>query len=265
MRELSVLEVLLSQGCALVERPLNERPFFVGSPLVVSVATIRVEEDPVLLVTDDRISVALWIRGLRCECETSLRTSRPINSRAGSHVLPAERLHLVYDLVRRNHAVPLDVERHCGRYGGDGWNIQTKPGEPLPTSEVVEQVMRIPDRHIVQPQGSDALVEIGLDGIVRGWDDPEKPVGGSSRTVVMNLLGDIGRSSRTGVDVQSDEHERSVVVFAVLADIYALHGAHVGSKRKRAGRVLPWEGDARPSAAAADHRSEDQTIEVPDL
>jgi len=119
--------------------------------------------------------------------------------------------------------------------------------------------------HIAQTQRSDALVEIGLYGIVRCWDNPEKPVGLDSRTVVVDLQGDIGRSSRTGVDVQSDEHERPVVVFAVLADILALHGAHVRSKRKRAGRVMSREGDARPNAPAPDHRIEDQAIEVPDL
>lgn len=125
--------------------------------------------------------------------------------------------------------------------------------------------MRIPHGHVAQPQGSDALVEVGFYRILRCRDDPEKAVGRSSWTVVVDLLGDIGRSGRTGVDVQSNEHERSVVLFAVLADVHALHGAHVGSKRKRAGRILPWEGDAHPSAAASDHRSEDQTIEVPDF
>ena len=125
--------------------------------------------------------------------------------------------------------------------------------------------MSIHHGHIAHTQRSDALVEIGIYGIVRCWDNPEKPVGRDSRTVVVDLLGDIGRSSRTGVDVQSNEHERPVVVFAVLADILALHGAHIGSKRKRAGPVMSREGDAHPSAAAPDHRIEDQTIEVPDL
>ena len=223
------------------------------------------EEHPVLLVTNNRISVALGIRGLRYKCEASLRTSRPIDGRSGSHVVAAERLHLVYDLPGRNHSAPLDVERDCGWYRIDGWNIQPKPGEALPTSEVVEQVVSIHHGHIAHTQRSDALVEIGIYGIVRCWDNPEKPVGRDSRTVVVDLLGDIGRSSRTGVDVQSDEHERPVMVFAVLADILALHGAHIGSKRKRAGPVMSREGDAHPSAAAPDHRIEDQTIEVPDL
>jgi hypothetical protein len=224
-----------------------------------------VEEHPVLLVTNDRISVALGIRGLRYKCETSLRTSRPIDGRAGSHVVAAERLHLVYDLPGRNHSAPLDVERDCGWYRSDGWNIQPKPGEALPASEVVEQVVSVRHGHITDMQRSDALVEIGLYGIVRCWDNPEKPVGRDSWTVVVDLLGDIGRSNRTGVDVHSNEHERPVVVLSVLADILALHGAHVGSKRKRAGRVMSREGDAYPSAAAPDHRIEDQTIEVPDL
>jgi hypothetical protein len=244
-----------------------ERPFALKPHAVFSVVTIRVEEHPVLLVTNDRITVAPGIRGLRYKCETSLRTSRPINGRTGLHVVAAERLHLVYDLPGRNDSAPLDVERDCGRYRSDGWNIQPKPREALPTSEVVEQVVSVHHGHIADTQRSDALVEIGLYGIVRGWDNPEKPVGRDSWTVVVDLLGDIGRSNRTGVDVQSDEHERPVVVFAILADIFALHGAHVGSKRKRAGHpgFMPWEGDAHPSASAPDHRIEDQTIEVPDL
>lgn len=78
---------------------------------------------------------------------------------------------------------------------------------------------------------SHAGVEIDFDGIVRSRDYPEKTIGRDSRAVVVNLLDDIGRSYRTGVDVESDKHEGTMMVFTVFANVFALHGSHVSAKR----------------------------------
>jgi hypothetical protein len=49
----------------------------------------------------------------------------------------------------------------------------------------------------------------------------------------MDLLEDIGRSYRTGVNVESNEDEAAVMMLAVFADVLALHGSHIGTKGER--------------------------------
>ena len=48
----------------------------------------------------------------------------------------------------------------------------------------------------------------------------------------MDLLCQIGLSDRTGKDVQSYKDKGSMVVFAIFADIHALHKPHVSLKRQ---------------------------------
>jgi hypothetical protein len=48
----------------------------------------------------------------------------------------------------------------------------------------------------------------------------------------MDLYQRVSDAYRTGgVDVESNENERTIVVFSVLADIFALHSSHVSAKR----------------------------------
>jgi hypothetical protein len=42
--------------------------------------------------------------------------------------------------------------------------------------------------NVAHSERSEATVEIRLDGIVRGWNNPEKTVGRDSPAVVMNLI-----------------------------------------------------------------------------
>jgi hypothetical protein len=49
----------------------------------------------------------------------------------------------------------------------------------------------------------------------------------------VNLLDQVCRSDRTGVKVQSNEHERAVMVLPVFAYVLTLHESHVGTKRQR--------------------------------
>lgn len=118
----------------------------------------------------------------------------------------------------------------------------------MPSREVIEQVVRIQDGHVAQAQRSDARIEIGFDGVVRGRDHPEQPIRGDSPTVIMNLIGGTDRGQLPRVDVESDEHKGAVVVFAVFPDVHALHAAHVRPKRQRPGGIGAREGDARPRA-----------------
>jgi hypothetical protein len=94
----------------------------------------------------------------------------------------------------------------------------------------------------VHRQRRGTFFKIGMDRMVRGWDDPEKPIGRDSGAVVVSLFAGIEKCRVSGIEivrveltlvnVESDEHERAVVVFTVFAYVLALHGAHVGAKRK---------------------------------
>ena len=75
----------------------------------------------------------------------------------------------------------------------------------------------------------------------------------------MDLYQRVGDAYRTGgVDVESDEDERTVVVFAVLPHIYALHSSHVSPKRD--GRTQSATG-----AQPADLGVNDHTVEITDF
>jgi hypothetical protein len=74
----------------------------------------------------------------------------------------------------------------------------------------------------------------------------------------MNLLGNIGRSYWTGVDVESDEHEGTVMVVAVFANVLALHRSHVSAKGQ-------CPSNTGSGSATSDHGVGNQAVEVADL
>jgi len=74
----------------------------------------------------------------------------------------------------------------------------------------------------------------------------------------MNLLRQVCRSDRTGVDVQSDEDEGAVMIVAVFAHVPTSHVSHVRAKIER----LSESGSgARPTNLGI----ADDTIKVSDL
>ena len=89
-------------------------------------------------------------------------------------------------------------------------------------------------------QRGETFLKVGVYRIVRSWDHPEKPIGRDSGAVVVSLFTgiekrrvcgiEIVRVELTLVNVESNEHERAVVVLAVFADVLAPHGAHVSAK-----------------------------------
>ena len=96
-----------------------------------------------------------------------------------------------------------------------------------------------------EPERRLAGSEIHLDTI-RGYQDcPKQTVRRDVRVVVVDLLGDIRRSNWTGVDVQSDEPERCVIVLAVHRDVLAHHEAHVRLEGER-GEASAGPGTANP-------------------
>ena len=75
----------------------------------------------------------------------------------------------------------------------------------------------------------------------------------------MDLYQRVGDAYRTGgVDVQSNEDERTMVVFAVLPHIYALHSSHVSPKRDGCRQ-------SGTRAQAANLSVNDHTVEITDF
>jgi hypothetical protein len=121
----------------------------------------------------------------------------------------------------------------------------------------------------------EAFVKIGFYRIVRGWDNPEKPIGRDSGAVVVSLFPgiekrrvggiEIVRVELTLVNVKSNEHERPVMVFTVFPYVLALHGAHVSAKRERPRFSIVGEGDTGAGAKTPNHGIDDQAVKVADL
>ena len=122
--------------------------------------------------------------------------------------------------------------------------------------------MVIEQRQVVHAQPCPHVIEIHFDGIVSYRDHPENVVGVDVHVVVVDLLGEINRSDRSGIKVQSNKGERALVLVAVHVDKTALTEAHVRLERQN-GRG-PRDG-VRSRAAAADVRQAYESIEVGDL
>ena len=113
----------------------------------------------------------------------------------------------------------------------------------MPIREVIEQIVGVRYGNIVHSQRRETFLKIGMYRIVRGWDNPEKPIGRDSGAVVVSLFAriekrricgiEIVRVELTLVNVESNEHERAVVVFTVFSYVLPPHGAHVSAKRER--------------------------------
>ena len=145
----------------------------------------------------------------------------------------------------------------------------------MPIREVIEQIVSVHYGNIVHSERRETFVKIGMYRIVRGWDNPEKPIGRDSRAVVVSLFAgieerrvcgiEIVRVELTLVNVESNEHERAVVVFTVFTYVLAPHGAHVSAKRERSRFGVVCEGDTTSGAKPPNHGIDDQTVKVADL
>src|SRR5260370_40081742 len=111
--------------------------------------------------------------------------------------------------------------------------------------------MVIKDFQISQPQSGPPLVEINIDGIVRHANHPEHLVPVNVHIVVVDLLSNIGRSDRTGIQIKSDKAECGFVMFTVCTNELALTKTHIrleGERHAGTGRRVGYR------AAAADVR-----------
>jgi hypothetical protein len=75
----------------------------------------------------------------------------------------------------------------------------------------------------------------------------------------MDLYQRVSDAYRTGgIDVESNEHKRTMVAFSVLSDIFAPHRSHVSAKRD-------WHAQSGTSAQPADLGINDHTVEITDF
>jgi len=72
-----------------------------------------------------------------------------------------------------------------------------------------------------------------LAGPKRGRPEQAARIGSDAWVKVVNLGGEVFEVEPTSVEIQSNESERSPVDSAILADVDALHEAHIGIEEQR--------------------------------
>ena len=105
-----------------------------------------------------------------------------------------------------------------------------------------------------QRVGKVVVVEVNLDGLVLHRDHPEHVVPVNVRVVVVNLLSEVGRSNRTGVQVKSNKGERAFMQAAVRTDEFALTEPHVGLGRQSINPLLSTSARRNPHALSGNDR-----------
>lgn len=143
-------------------------------------------------------------------------------------------LGIVTNVRRRQRAIPVHFKRDGCPDGGnrrDGgiWEPQIAR-KPKPISQRISQIVVIKDREIVHAQSRPLLVEINIDCIVRHPNHPEHLIRVNVHIVVVDLVSEIGRSDRTGVQVKSNKGERAFVMVSITSNERPLTEAHVCPK-----------------------------------
>ena len=122
--------------------------------------------------------------------------------------------------------------------------------------------MVIKNFEVADTQARLAIIEIYIDCAVRYPNHPENVVRVDVHVEVVNLLGKVGRSDRTGVQVKSDKSESALVVPSIGADELALAETHVrleGQLRRGVGESI------RSGSATANVCQSDESVEIGDL
>jgi hypothetical protein len=104
-----------------------------------------------------------------------------------------------------------------------------------------------------------ALTQIDAHGVALKRDRPEQAtrIGMDPRVEVVNLGGEVCEVKLTSVEVQSNETERPPVNGAILADIDALHEAHIGVEQERLYAAVGFPGGpSSPHVCDADKAPE---------
>jgi len=166
---------------------------------------------------------------------------RPIDRGSGAEERTLEALCAVMNLRSRNDTAPLHVKRNGRPHGGGGcderiWVVRIA-GQSQPLGHRVGNVVVIEDLQPIHLQARSPSVEVDLDGVLPHWDHPEHVVRVDVYVVIVDLFGEISRSGRTGIQVESNEGESALMRTAVCADELALTEAHVGLEPQRSCRT----------------------------
>ena len=119
--------------------------------------------------------------------------------------------------------------------------------------------MVIKEFESLYPQAGLSIAEVNLNGPVRHRCHPEDVIGINVRIEVVDLLGEYGRSCRTGIYVKSNEGKSPLVLVAVRADKLALAEAHIRLEGERGSDT---RRGVDSGAAAANVRETNEPIEV---
>jgi hypothetical protein len=105
----------------------------------------------------------------------------------------------------------------------------------LGAEQGVGDIEKVPGLEMPGRQPRLALMQIDAHGVTLKRDCPEQAtrIGMDPWVEVVNLGGEVCEVKLTSVEVQSDETERPPVNGAILADIDALHEAHIGVEQER--------------------------------
>jgi hypothetical protein len=223
---------------------------------------ISTEENSVLFVPQHRNQVTRRIGRFRLEEEPGLLRG-PIDGGCRGEERTHKPLSSIVNLCRCDYPIPLHVERDSRTYGSDGRDGGIREAqitrESQPKGQRIGDVVVVKDLQASHLQASLAVVKVNFDGPVRHAHHPEDVVGINMRVEVVDLVGEYGRSSRTGIQVESNKGERPLVLMAVRTDKAALAEAHVRLVRQWRGLA----GISVGSGAAAPNVGEtNEPIEV---
>ena len=231
-------------------------------PIVLLRTFISTEENSILLVSQHRNQVARRIGWLRLETEPGLLRG-PIDGGSRREERTHKPLPSIVNLRRLDRPIPLHVEGDGSTYGGhwrDGGIGKAQiTGEPQPKSQRIGDVVVVEDLQVPHLQACLGIVEINLKGIVGHLHHPEHIVGIYVYVEVVNLFGEFGRSSRTGIHVKSNKGEGAFVEPTVTTDELALAETHVRLVSQRGSLSGFGVGSG---AAPANVRQSNEAVEI---
>jgi hypothetical protein len=99
----------------------------------------------------------------------------------------------------------------------------------------VGEIGEIPDAEVFRPHPCLAVVEVDSHAVILKRVGPEQAarVRMDPWVEVVNLGGEVCEVEPTSVEIKSNEPERPPVNGAILADVGALHKAHIGIEQER--------------------------------
>jgi hypothetical protein len=223
------------------------------------------EKDAVSLAANHGEEVSPGVRVFRLEPEPVL-LSGPPDGGTRFQEGTFEPFRGIPNLRRVEEAAPLDLERHLRPHGLDGIDMRVRETQVARKAQSVgqgvRQVMIVEQFQSSHTEARSCAVEVNVHGIVRDWDRPEHVIRVDVRVVIMNLLGEVGRSDWTGEQVKSNKAERALVTATVGSNERALVEAHVGLKCQGL-RVARFR--VGPDSAATNERAAYDPAEVGDI